>query len=158
MKILAIDPGPTKSAWLIFDNENARLIDFGKAKNEFLKAHLEMPLFKRTDYLAIEIVKSYGNIIGDSVLLTAEWIGIFSALYENPISRLTRKEIVTHLCGHARANDRNVRQSILDRFGGKDLALGKKSSPGPLYGVKRDIWSALAVALTFSDLYAHFLE
>ena len=106
--------------------------------------------------LAIEIVKSYGNVMGDSVLETVEWIGRFQeAFAAGPIVRLSRKEIVTNICGHARAKDKNVRQAVIDRFGGKAKALGSKKNPGVIYGAKKDIFSALAVALTFFDLYAH---
>ena len=30
----------------------------------------------------------------------------------------------------------------------KDAAIGKKATPGPLYGVKSHAWAALAVAIT----------
>jgi hypothetical protein len=33
----------------------------------------------------------------------------------------------------------------------KDRAIGKKKSPGPLYGIKGDQWAALAVALCLGD-------
>ncbi len=33
----------------------------------------------------------------------------------------------------------------------KLLELEKKASPGPLHGVSGDVWSALAVALTYMD-------
>jgi hypothetical protein len=50
-----------------------------------------------------------------------------------------------------RATDANIRASLIDRYGpGKDSAIGSKRSPGPLYGLKGDEWSALAVALTVS--------
>lgn len=29
-------------------------------------------------------------------------------------------------------------------------AIGRKASPGPLYGISRDVWSALAIAVTYS--------
>jgi hypothetical protein len=30
-------------------------------------------------------------------------------------------------------------------------AIGRKAAPGPLYGISRDVWSALAVAVTYAD-------
>ena len=57
-----------------------------------------------------------------------------------------------HLCHSARATDANIREALLDRYGpGKEKAVGRKAAPGPLFGVSKDIWSALAVAVTFSD-------
>jgi hypothetical protein len=29
-------------------------------------------------------------------------------------------------------------------------AIGRKASPGPLYGISRDVWSALAIAVTYA--------
>jgi hypothetical protein len=57
-----------------------------------------------------------------------------------------------HLCGNTRAKDGNIRQALLDRFGpGKAIACGTKKQPGPLYGVSKDVWQALALAVTWSD-------
>jgi hypothetical protein len=50
-----------------------------------------------------------------------------------------------------RAKDANVRQAILDRFGGKDKAIGKKGCYGPLRSIKSHLWSALAIALFVQD-------
>ncbi|MBV8782506.1 MAG: hypothetical protein JO353_14005, partial [Phycisphaerae bacterium] len=51
-----------------------------------------------------------------------------------------------------RAKDGNIRQALIDRFGPtKERAIGKKKSPGPLYGMSGDCWSALAVAVTYAD-------
>ena len=66
-----------------------------------------------------------------------------------------RKDVKMHLCGSMRAKDTNIRQAIIDRYpasgGGKCPQIGTKKEPGPLYGVSKDIWSALAVAITYSE-------
>ena len=56
-----------------------------------------------------------------------------------------------HLCGNMRARDGNIRQALLDRFGGKDRAIGRKGSYGPLHGISGDCWSALAVGVTWLE-------
>ena len=56
-----------------------------------------------------------------------------------------------NLCGNPRAKDANIRQAIIDRFGGKAAAIGTKKNPGPLYGVSGDVWAAIAVGLTWQD-------
>ena len=66
-----------------------------------------------------------------------------------PVTFVGRKEIVVALCGSARASDSNVRMALLDRFGGS-AAVGRKAAPGPLYGISRDVWSALAIAVTYT--------
>ncbi len=42
---------------------------------------------------------------------------------------------------------KNIRQALIDRFGPP----GKKKAPGATYGLSGDMWSALAVAVTFTD-------
>lgn len=64
------------------------------------------------------------------------------------IAFVGRKEIVVALCGSARASDSNVRMVLIDRFWGKDAAIGRNANPRPLYGISRDMWSALAIAVT----------
>ena len=65
------------------------------------------------------------------------------------VALVYRRDVKLFHCQTVRANDANIRAAIIDRFGpGKEKAIGKKSAPGPLYGIKGDEWSALAVALT----------
>ena len=163
MKILAIDPGTEQSAWCVFETCGTKdhPITFGQDPNEtFVKAwspavgHVrpwpwtgEVP-----DLLVIEQIKSYGNVMGDCVLQTCVWIGRFIQAWNGPFELIPRKRIVTHLCMNPRANDSNVRQALIDRWGGKEKAIGSKSKPGILYGVRNDMWSALAVAVAWSEL------
>jgi hypothetical protein len=67
-----------------------------------------------------------------------------------PWSRVTRRQVKLHLCGSMKAKDANIRQAILDRFGGS-AAIGLKKTPGPLYGVKGHEFAALGVALTYAE-------
>jgi hypothetical protein len=65
---------------------------------------------------------------------------------------ISRKDVKQHLCGTVRATDADVRDALIHRFGpGKEKAVGKKKTPGPLYGVKGHGWAALAVAVTLAD-------
>lgn len=152
--ILAIDPGPKYSAYLLFrDNYVAR---YGHAPNEAVADELEtLSVFDPTNpvhEVAIEMVACYGMPVGAEVFETCVWIGRFMEHVEVGIKvrRVFRKDIKLHICGSPRAKDGNVRAAIIDRFGGKDRAIGKKASAGPLYGVSGHAWAALAVAL-----YAH---
>ena len=101
----------------------------------------------------IEMVASYGMPVGREVFETVRWIGRFHEAFGGA-EYVYRKDVKIHLCQSMRAKDANVRQAILDLFppagGGKVPQVGTKLQPGPLYGVRKDIWSALAVALTFS--------
>jgi hypothetical protein len=77
MKLIAIDPGDTESAYVFFDNEDAAPIG-GFAKMENHKLLKEMPAMRGfADELAIEMVACYGMPVGASVFNTCVWVGRF---------------------------------------------------------------------------------
>ena len=146
---LAIDPGTTHSGWVSYDS--GRVADFGKWENEDM---LERVREDTGDYIAIEMIASYGMPVGAEVFETCVWIGRFIQAWSDrrgwadtePII-VYRKDVKMHLCGTTKAKDGNIRQAIIDIYGGKDKAIGKKASPGPLYGIAGDVWAAVGVAL-----------
>ncbi len=99
------------------------------------------------------MIASYGMPVGAEVFDTCVAIGRFVQLWgdDKALTLVFRREVKLHLCGQARAKDGNVRQALLDRFGGKATAVGRKVTPGPLYGFAGDTWQALAVAVTVAD-------
>lgn len=148
MSLLAIDPGNVESAYVILDGD--RLVEFAKVENETLLARL--PFFRdAADELAIEMIASYGMAVGREVFDTCVWIGRFVQAWSGPVTRVFRKDVKLHLCGQPRAKDGNIRQALIDKYGGKEAAIGKKATPGPLYGVSADVWAALAVAVTHEE-------
>ena len=159
MKIMVIDPGDKKSAWLVFDTAEFLVLDFGLTENAGVVDLLQSQHFNCSRLIA-ELVKSYGNVIGDPILKTAFWTGRFvQAFGDDENSFLVpRKTIVTHLCGRATASDKNIRQALIDAFpatgGGKTPAIGTKSKPGPLYGISKDVWAALAVAVYWTEVFS----
>ena len=90
---------------------------------------------------------------------TIIWIGVFAGIWggKESFAPIDRKDVKMHLCGNTRATDSNIRAAILSLYpatgGGKTGQIGTKKQPGPLYGVSKDIWAALAVALTYKELY-----
>lgn len=162
MKILAIDPGTEQSAWCFFETIGTKdhPIHFDQEANKEILDRLRQgknSVRSVPDLVVIEMFKSYGNVMGDSVLQTCVWIGRFiQAWGARPYELIPRKRIVTQLCMNPRANDTNVRQALIDRWGGKDKAIGSKAKPGPLYGMKNDMWSALAVAVAWTELDREF--
>ena len=146
--VLAIDPGTTRSAWLRFDG--VRPQGFGITANDVLVRALRTGALP--DVVVIEEIRSYGMAVGQETFDTARWTGRFEeAAHRVPVEFVGRKEIVVALCGSARASDSNVRMALIDRFGGKAAAIGRKAAPGPLYGIANDLWSALAIAVTYAD-------
>jgi hypothetical protein len=154
MTIIAIDPGPTESAAVVYTDGS--IVEHGKAPNARLLANLKDVGRHLADWLIIEKVASYGMPVGEEVFETVYWSGRFAEAFvgdslRRKVDRIPRKTIVTNLCGSARAKDANVRQAIIDRFGGKAAAIGNKKYPGPLYGISGDCWQALACGLTWCD-------
>lgn len=142
--ILAIDPGTSQSAWLRFDGSRPQ--GFGITANEVLVRALRSGGLPGV--VVIEKVESYGMAVGAEVFDTVLWAGRFAeAAHRVPVVMLPRRAVKLALCGDSRAKDANIRQALLDRFGGS-AAVGRKAAPGPLYGVSRDVWSALAIAVT----------
>ena len=146
--ILSIDPGTEQSAW-------CDLVD-GLPRKTGKVPNLEMLKILRSGTidaeLAIEMIASYGMPVGREVFDTCVWIGRFQEAWEcrgGKVRLVYRREVKLYLCESNRATDASIRASIIDRFGpGKETAIGRKAAPGPLYGIKGDEWSALAVALT----------
>lgn len=151
--VLAIDPGTTQSAWCVLKGD--KVCGRGIEDNEIVLDRCRgKGDFGYFDHVAIEMIASYGMPVGREVFETVLWVGRF---YES-LNRcgfepelVYRLDVKVHLCGSARAKDANIRQAVIDRFprtgGGKCPQVGTKSSPGPLYGVSKDVWAALAVAL-----------
>lgn len=147
MNLLAIDPGPKESAFVHYDG--ATIVEKGKVVNEDLLDHLA----GYAERYAIELIRGYGLSVGNEVFDTCVWIGRFMQQADpRKVTLIPRKDVKAHLCGVTTAKDKDVREAIVYRFGGKDKAIGTKKEPGPLYGVAGDMWAALAVALYWSDM------
>jgi hypothetical protein len=149
--ILAIDPGTVQSAWVVWDG--TALVDFGIDPNDTVRQFIHG--WNGVGTVVIEKIESYGMAVGAEVFETVFWTGRFAeAAVPHPVVRLPRRAVKLHLCGSARAKDANIRQALLDRWGGKAAAMGRKANPGALYGIKADLWAALAVAVTYAETRA----
>lgn len=164
-RILAIDPGDIYSGYVVVEhdgNEITAVLDKGKVPNKEIFGVIfnEGPFGKVHNIdLAVEMIASYGMAVGKSVFETCVYIGRFIEHaeffdYGSP-TLIYRKDEKMNLCGTMKAKDANIRQALIDRYapntpnGGK----GSKKEPGFFYGFKADIWAAMAVAVTYFDLY-----
>jgi hypothetical protein len=149
VNLFAIDPGNTQSAFVVYDTETQHPIEWSKIPNHDMLDMLDSINF---DALAVEMIASYGMAVGKEVFDTCVWIGRFVERWGEEFRLVYRAEVKLYLTHSRRAKDANVRQALIDRYGpGKDVAIGKKASPGPLYGMAGDCWSALGVAVTAAD-------
>lgn len=144
--LIAIDPGPKESAYVIVDQVSCEIADKAIVTNSELLYILENHNHLTT--VAIEMVASYGMPVGAEVFETVLWIGRFIQVREDLKPTLIyRKDVKMHLCQSMRAKDSNIVQALKDRFG----EVGTKKKPGYFYGFKGDIWQAYAVAVTYLD-------
>lgn len=153
MNILAIDPGPEESGFVVYDTDGKRVLRCGSQKNCDAMLMIGAPN-RIFDEIACEMVACMGMTVGAEVFETCVWIGRFWQSSHLPFHRLKRQQVKMHLCHTMRAKDANIRQSLIDKFGpGKDKAIGNKKAPGPLYGISGHCWSALAIAVTFAETF-----
>ncbi len=161
--ILAIDPGTLFSAYVLY--REGDILGFDKVRNDDM-----VTIIKNAGVgaMAIEMPACYGMAVGKSVFETCRWVGIFQQAFGVSKTHLVYRKsqnkeegiegVCMHLCKNNRAKDANVRQAILDRYpstgGGRVSQVGTKAQPGPLYGVSGDVWSAIAVAITFDESYS----
>jgi hypothetical protein len=152
--VMAIDPGPEQSAYLIYDPDGRTVHSFDILPNREL---LELLRLGRTRYdcdvVAIEQVESFGMAVGREVFDTVFWSGRFAEAADSSwdprptVLPVTRRRVKLAICQDTRAKDANIRQALIDRFGGPSSI----RKGGPLYGVSKDVWSALAIAVTVAE-------
>lgn len=179
MRLLAIDPGPTKSAYIIFDTHDFSPKEWGKIDNPLMFYILDAD---GHTFLVLEKLAYQGRPAGRDTLDTALWSGRFLQVWnaDGAVYMMPRSEVKKHLLGRATGTDTHIRQAIIDRYGGDQVAKGVRCKrcygkgwrgrdhapcdnctkgwevpKGPLRGVAADVWQALALAITYTDLYLH---
>ena len=189
-RVLAIDPGPEVSGWVLFGIETRKPFSFGIDTTDEVLKIIEQESF---NWLVIEKVGNQGNIVGDTIFDTCINIGSFKDRYRNNgkyCYDITRSNVIVQLYGFARkrnpdktwfkVRDKHVNAVIIERFGGRDIAVGGVkcqkckgkgwfgagrpvctacggsqwlNPPGPLFGVRKHIWDALGLAMTFLEVH-----
>lgn len=156
MLILAIDPGNIDSAYVLFDYDNMKVMDFDKVENSVLRQKI-YSFASAVDVCVIERIASYGMAVGAEVFHTCEWIGRFTEAAASAgmrrVEYILRMEEKMHICHSARAKDSNIRRALIDRFAKHDKKHGRgtKKNPDFFYGFAKDVWAAFAVAITYAE-------
>ena len=145
MKVIGVDPGTAKSAWVVLEVSHAgmRVSEHGYVDNDDLLHKLRA--MGRDDFagVGVERIQSQGRrYVGNETFLTAEMAGrILEACYPVPAAPISRRKVTGHLCG-ASCGDAGVREALIAR---RDLDCGSVSNHG---------WSALGVAVTYVEAVA----
>lgn len=155
MNVFAIDPGPKVSGWVLINKDSLEVIASGSATPTADVIKIVDDLFfigdngetHFIDYLACEMIASYGMAVGAEVFETCVQIGRICRTWElctgKNVILVKRQEAKMHLCHSPKAKDANVMQAIKDKLG----EVGTKKNPGPLYGISKHAWAALAVGI-----------
>ena len=150
MRILAIDPGPVESAWVLWDTKKHDFIKPLSGRNKGLEQNNKvigmLPFLADgdIDLVAIEMISSYGLSVGRSTLITCCVVGqIIQKCMDNniPFKLYGRPTIKGQIGGRT---DAEIRSSLRIRYG--ESRKGEK-----LEGVKNDIWSSLALAVALEE-------
>lgn len=150
-RVAAIDPGYRQSALVVFDGV---VREHRIEENEALLERIEAECAVIADVLVLEQMRNMGMNVGIEIFDSVYWSGMFAHAWKpRPVARIDRTSVKRH---HqvGIGGDKSVRGALISRFGPyKDDALGTKAKPGPLYGIKADEWSALAIATCWWDLH-----
>ena len=161
MRVLGIDPGPLHK-WT-----GVVLVDFNKnsIEDKGLIHNTDMISWIRErrqlfDVCGIEVLQAQGCQVQQTTFDTGHWGGRYAqVVYDlgKPVYEIFRRKIKIHLCGKSSTGDTQVSAACRDRFkptgGGKDPWKGVKGKPGPLYGISKDMWSALAIAVYTNETW-----
>lgn len=157
MRVLGVDPGPKTHGAVVYDTVERRVVwSSGRATfNEVDCAHLD----HGCDLAVIErptVMGALGpGIIGH--LLDTAWtageLSVVLGMEGPPVQTMTRREVLRYLgvlSGKGSADSR-VRAACIEdhQTPGGSPAIGRKASPGPLYGVSSHAWQALGLVLAY---------
>ena len=149
---IGIDPGPEESA-VVAITETGEVVRKGQyVENTGMEARLKglRCELKATCRIAVEDFAPYGKHLGQESMATIRWIGVFE--YVCHAKRIDRPTIKLALCDVRSAKDSDVRDALVHKYGpGKATAVGRKATPGPLYGITGHLWPALAVAVVLAQ-------
>ena len=154
--ILAIDPGPVQSAYVIWDGSSIiekDLIDNHDLLDRFYDWNQGSVGSAMRIPMVIEQVRSYGMAVGATVFDTVFWTGRFYERWGDESVQMPRIEVKKHICHNGAAKDSNIIQALIDRFayGVPNKGKGTIRAPGFFHGFKKDIWQAFALAVTWHD-------
>lgn len=150
MLILGIDPGTTDSAFCFYKgkiegkHDAKHILAKDKIPNDRMRSIL-LANIKHSPIVYIEDIAFYGGATGKTTFDTLKFIGRLieiCAIYNIKCNLPLRKTIVSHLLDNPKANDKMVRQFLIDTYG----VQGTQKNKGPLYGFANDMFSALLIA------------
>lgn len=157
-KILAIDPGPKESAWVLM--QDLEIHSCNKELNESIIKALWHDTWGQ-DIIALEYVVAYGRSgreVSDTAFESGRLVQSASSSYKG----ITRSKVRGHLCGRG-GSDSKIITTLIERFC-HDIYqkwVNKQLSRQKMINAARDeyfkeftadIWQAYALGVTYYDL------
>ena len=161
MIVLGIDPGPETHGAVVYDVEARRVLWAVKAARAGDIAdvcrgqELSAVLIERPAAMGPMGAGKVGHMLDTAWAggaLAREWQG-----YGYPVHTMTRREVLRGLgvLSGSGSSDARVRAACIADHGGTQVAaVGRKASPGPLYGVSSHAWQALGLVLAWLEVRA----
>lgn len=131
-RTVALDPGNTETGWVLGERDESvmghvRLHGCGTAPNLVLRRWLHSYHEQhKCCQLVLECPKPRGMPTAAEEMETLIEIGRTLQLWRGPWSYAFRQVVKIHATGSPKATDSNVRQALIDRFGGDSVAIGGK--------------------------------
>ena len=146
--ILAVDPGSTQSAYVVYEPKTKTIKEHAIVLNEEMinKIYYWRGVFNGNATLVIEYMRPRGMPMSAESMDTMFELGRMAQCWTGALVKMDRMTVKMALCGKAFANDAKIRAALIDMFGGKQ----ETKKGGKLYKIAGDQWSALALAVTFS--------
>lgn len=152
-RIIAVDPGNEQSALIVYDKvsksvragflvSNEELIQW-LVGNRYRGALSDIPMY-------CEMPFPRGQYASWQLFSTCVMVGRLKQIWPS-FYLVNRMNVKMAVCGSAAVKDAQVRAALIERWGGKERAIGKKNSPGPFFSIKADMWQALAIAVMVAD-------
>ena len=151
MIVLGLDPGSAESALVEWDTIRKRIGYRAKLDNRLVPAALadraDCNVLVQESTTGYMLPASRGApFIPQQVLDTVEWSGYFRRVWADELggtfARIDRRRVKLALLGRVAGTDAHVRAAMLELVGPQ----GTKKAPGPTFGMRADLWAALAVA------------
>ena len=141
MLILSVDPGTTRSGFVVIDSETRDVLDAGVVSNDVMLMKCRGASIAGIEMLVYEQIAAQGLAVGFETFETCFWSGAFAQAFHeshsvaaSPVGSsivrpVKRHQVKTYLCGTQKAKDANIRRALLDLYGGD--AAGKASVKCP---------------------------
>ena len=139
MRILSLDPGSSKSALVTWDTEPTNIEShYESNENTLSRIRGVLQEGRVFDCMTIESPRPRGQLASSYLFDTIYWAGIFAYAFEvwnEPIGlrpeihRIARQDAAREITGNNATTARQLKQGIIEYFGGDEIAVGGVKCP-----------------------------